>query len=99
MLTGPDWYHMNTMPDDLKKRVDEKLWNHHSTLTGDVADRIEWFYKSVNSYLWTEPPRHRKKGIHRDFLRLTKRLDEIRGEDFLKTFPELKDHYYRTDLE
>ncbi len=99
VLTGPDWYHMNTMPDDLKKRVDEKLWNHHSTLTGDVADRIEWFYKSVNSYLWTEPPRHRKKGIHRDFLRLTKRLDEIRGEDFLKTFPELKDHYYRTDLE
>ena len=98
VLTHPDWYHMNTMPKHLKSRVERRLWDHRDSLTGEVRDRIDWFYKSVVSYLWTEQPAERQSTIHKDFLRITRRLDEIRGEDFLKTFPELRDHVNRTDL-
>ena len=99
VLTHPDWYHMNTMPAELKREVEQRLHEHSSKFEDSIREKLEWYYKSIISYLWTEQPEDMKKKTHRDFMRITNRLDEIRGENFLNTFPELESHYRRTDYD
>ena len=100
VLTNPDWYHIKTMPTELKHTVHQKLDAHLDKYKNDkdIYEKLEWYYKSIKDYLWTEFPDNHKHNVHRDFLRITNKLDEIREEDFLETFPELAPHYTRTDL-
>ena len=99
VLTHPDWYHMNTLPKHLKHRVEKRLREHEATFTDTYTqDKLRWYYDSIVNYLWTEQPQDKRRKIHADFLRITSTLDDIRGEQFLKTFPELEDHWHRQDL-
>lgn len=101
VLTNPDWYHVKTMPTELKHIVHQKLDDHLDKYKNDkdIYEKLDWYYKSIKDYLWTEFPDNHKQNVHRDFMRITNKLDEIRDENFLETFPELAPHYNRTDLD
>lgn len=100
VLTYPEWYHMNTMPEELKHTVHQKLDAHLDSYKDQdyIYNKLDWYYKSIKDYLWTQVSEKKAISIHRDFLRITNKLDEVRDENFLETFPELAPHYNRTDL-
>lgn len=100
VLTYPEWYHMNTMPTELKHTVHQKLDAHLDSYKDQdyIYNKLDWYYKSIKDYLWTQVSEKKAISIHRDFLRITNKLDEVRDENFLETFPELAPHYNRTDL-
>lgn len=100
VLTFPAWYHMNTLPTELKHTAHQKLDTHLESYKDQeyIYKKLDWYYKSIKDYLWTEVPEKQAIDTHQDFIRITNKLDEVRDENFLETFPELALHYNRTDL-
>ena len=76
-LTHPNYFSIHILPDEAKLKLENMIKNR--------ADLFSWQQEAILSQL--------KQKSHQDdrklFLKETQKLDQIRGEDFFQTFPEL----------
>jgi organic radical activating enzyme len=87
-MTGPVQLTSQALPLELKKEGKEKILRLKSDL---IKKGVSGFFLSQldNAIQWAESNHTWEQ--HRDlFWKETKRLDEIRGENFVETFPELE---------
>lgn len=88
VLTNPLWYHINTLHQNDKIQVADNLRNHANTFDGYAKKNMQSKYESVISYMNTEPKADITE-TRTKFQDVTKKLDQIRNENFQDTFPEL----------
>jgi len=94
LLVTPEYLSCTILPNHLKKQAEKKIksaiknlknypmnWGRRKHVTSRLKKIIEFMYGEDNSHLINE------------FQKKTKHLDQIRNENFAKTFPELKEIY------
>ena len=88
ILTFPDYYHINILPEYLKHRVVERLNSHLSTLPQEVVNSLKPRYKSIETYLFSDEKDKviQSRKMFKDY---TLKLDDIRQESFRNTYPEI----------
>lgn len=93
VLTFPDYYHINSLPSSLKKDV-VTLFNKHLDSMPDnwVKDNFRDKYESILSYM-NEPITRPITNIWEQLKNITQKLDKLRDEDFLSTYPQYKEWY------
>lgn len=96
ILTFPDHYHMNILPDDIKGKIEIKLDDHIKQLYNkhpkQVGDYFKNCYDIFKKYLYTKPGRNVDE-IRRDFKSLTLKKDKVRKTNFVETFPHMKEWF------
>ena len=98
VLTFPDYYCINILPDELKEYAITILDNHVKSIDG----KPDWihvsdYYDVIKKYLYTTPDRP-KEEIFKDLKRFTELKDKFRGESFLKVFPYYKEWYESLEI-
>jgi hypothetical protein len=93
VLTFPDYYNINILPDELKEDVVKTLDNHIKKIKDEQNSlHIKNYYEVIKKYLYTETGRP-KEVIFNDFKRHTEIKDKGRNESFINTFPYYKEWY------
>lgn len=85
---GPDWYRIDALPNKFKHDVVIPAYEEHLTwLTpNDKLERASNGYRSAINFMKASD----RSDLWPRFLEETKKLDNLRNEDFFDTFPELK---------
>ncbi len=90
LLQGPNWQRMDVLPHDYKQMVKKKYEDHIEWLRPrDRLTRATKGFESGLNYML----RRDNYGAMEEFKSATEKLDLIRNESLLKTFPELKGLY------
>ena len=96
ILTFPDYYNMNILPDDIKKKIEDKLDNHVNELkvkfNYGVSDMFKRHYEVFKTYLHSKTERDLET-VRKDFKSLVVKKDKYRQTNFVETFPYLKDWF------
>ena len=101
VLTFPDYYSINILPDYLKEEAIKNLDNHlecnqEKTLLGNDNNKnfyhVKYNYDIIKKYFYMEPTRN-IEDILKDFKKYTTLKDNIRNESFVETFPHYKEWY------
>lgn len=93
VLTFPDYYNINILPDVLKENVIITLDEHIKKIKNNQHSfHIQNYYDVIKKYLYTEPGRP-KDVLFNDFKRYTEIKDNGRNESFINTFPYYKEWY------
>ena len=93
VLTFPDYYNINILPDELKHNVVIILDEHLKKIRDDKHSfHIKNNYEVIKKYLYTEPDRPIDV-LFNDFKKHTEIKDNGRNESFINTFPYYKDWY------
>jgi hypothetical protein len=84
---GPDWYRIDTLPEQFKREVVVPAYEKHLEWLRpqDKLERASNGYASAINFMLAED----KSNVWPKFVAETKKLDNVRGEDFWATFPEL----------
>lgn len=94
VLTNPLWYHINTLTPIDKVRVEALLHAHCHTIKDDTMhSTVRQQYNSIISYMNSELTEEQINESKRTFVNMTTKLDALRDEDFITTFPELLPHW------
>ena len=100
VLTFPDYYHMNILPDQIKQQIETKLFNHadkiYDTVSKEAGEYFKGCYYVFKKYLYSEPERDINH-ILKDFKSLTLKKDKHRKTNFGETFPHMKDWFESLD--
>jgi MoaA/NifB/PqqE/SkfB family radical SAM enzyme len=98
VLTFPDYYGINILPEELKEGVIITLDNHIKTIKNlPNYDRIEANYDVIKKYL-VRPVERSIESLYEDFKRHTEVKDAVRGESFINTFPYYKEWYEGNEI-
>jgi len=89
ILTYPHHYHINILPEKLKHLVVKKLDEHLESMSEDMKNDFIPKYKSITNYLYSKPAESIETS-HKLLKTYTLRLDKIRKESFVGTYPEYK---------
>jgi radical SAM protein with 4Fe4S-binding SPASM domain len=93
VLTFPDYYSINILPDELKEGVRIILDRHIRTIKNlQRYERIEANYDVIKKYL-DRPLERSIETLYTDFKRHTEVKDAVRGESFINIFPYYKEWY------
>ena len=95
MAHEPQYLNIKALPEQLKKKAERKLndfslWVKNSRYPEHIIKSADKITGSVIDYMYAENFYPAQWG---DFLEWTKKLDKIRGEDFLNIEPSFKDFY------
>lgn len=98
VLTFPDYYHMNILPDELKDKVVQTLDDHLKTFL-DTEERKEheyvYFcrvYDVFKKYLYM-PTKRPIEDLRADFKKFTTIKDRGREESFIEVYPYYKEWF------
>jgi MoaA/NifB/PqqE/SkfB family radical SAM enzyme len=93
VLTFPDYYCINILPDELKENVIFTL-DEHARSIKDAPNNfhIVNYYEVIKKYLY-RPLGRPIEDLYGDFKRHTEIKDKGRNESFIKTFPYYKEWY------
>jgi len=107
VLDGPSYYSLKNIPDWKKHQI-EKLFREQMTWLQERGCNKQtlFMYETAIGFMWQVRSLETYKitNLHdslKNFSRITKKLDTIRGEDFWKTFPEhadMRDYMTEHDL-
>jgi len=99
MVFEPEFYNIQNLPDDFKKRVEDKYQNFLDNYASKFNKRTQkHMYEQLNQVL-THMNHERPfdpvwaSYNNETFTTYNKRLDDMRKENFLEVFPELSDLY------
>jgi radical SAM protein with 4Fe4S-binding SPASM domain len=98
VLTFPDYYCINILPDKLKEYAITILDNHIKSIEGNEESKhIKNYYDVIKKYLYMEP--HKSKDeINKDFIKFTEIKDKWRNETFVNVFPYYKEWYESKEI-
>ena len=97
ILTFPQHYHINILPDHLKKLASDNLDKHLLSLPEGKRHHYVEKYDSIKRYLYSEPEKD-LEGTRRKFKYLTTKLDVGREESFTDTYPIMADWYNSLEM-
>lgn len=91
VLTNPDHYHINILPDDIKAKVEQQFMEHLDSMDAYHRSVFEPRYQSILMFLHERPQnvemlRIKLKGV-------TNKLDAGRDESFVEACPELAEWF------
>jgi MoaA/NifB/PqqE/SkfB family radical SAM enzyme len=91
IIDGPLPYSLKNIPDWKKEQI-EKIFRDHIQWLSQLGDQYEVdvpisLYLEAIEFMNNQPTGNLHR-IMKDFSKLTKKLDEIRNENFFETFPE-----------
>jgi radical SAM protein with 4Fe4S-binding SPASM domain len=93
VLTFPDYYCINILPDELKENVIFTLDEHVRSIKDAPNNfHIVNYYEVIKKYLY-RPLGRPIEDLYGDFKRHTEIKDKGRNESFIKTFPYYKEWY------
>jgi radical SAM protein with 4Fe4S-binding SPASM domain len=93
VLTFPDYYNINILPNVLKEKVVKLFKEHYDTIQqNEHSSHIKNYYDVIEKYLYSETGRP-VSIIYDDFKRHTEIKDKGRQESFINTFPYYKEWY------
>ena len=98
VLTFPDYYGINILPDELKEQVVELLDKHLSKFNSPLGGNSEEYghlksnYDVFKTYLYMEPGRD-INSLRADFKKFTNIKDRGREESLIETYPYYKDWF------
>jgi MoaA/NifB/PqqE/SkfB family radical SAM enzyme len=85
-LQAPMYYRMDVLPQHLKQQATQKIKDHITWLeTQPATDKVIDMYQSCLTFMHAQDNSH----LLPEFNRMTKRIDNVRGENFYSIFPEL----------
>jgi organic radical activating enzyme len=104
ILSEPAYYHIASLPNHMKIKAHDifatylknrsNIWPPHTIK--DIGDKFNGILHSMDVDIDDEEDRSNKQEFidnkfidNKGFIEATRKLDDIRGEDFTKTFPEL----------
>ena len=90
VLTFPDYYCINILPDNLKQEAIKILDDHVNNKEG--YDFIKTNYEVIKNY-FDRPTERNKEYILKDLKRFTEIKDNGRNESFVETFPHYKEWF------
>lgn len=103
-LHNPPHYNIKVFPSKIKEEISKKLREEYKWLdkfilekglVGEEADHLRrGFEKNIEGYISFMNDGDLSQ-VFEKFLQVTNKLDEIRGESFSETFPELSDLIFR----
>jgi radical SAM protein with 4Fe4S-binding SPASM domain len=98
VLTFPDYYCINILPDELKEYVIKILDNHAKKIT-DIEDHqnVINYYDVIKKYMYRDGGRP-KEEILKDFRRHTDIKDKWRNEKFVEIFPYYKEWFEMKEI-
>ena len=87
ILLGPEYYRIQILSPEMKLKVKEKIQNHLTSFIGDAEEfrGLRERFQAVINFMESE----NRETLVPEFKLRTSQLDEIRGENFKNTFPEL----------
>ena len=90
MCHSPKYYNIKVLPPELKQRVSEHYSEYKTwIINSDHIDNLKKFYvkhlDSVEKFMWSED--YSGQWLP-EFISITKRLDEIRGQNILDIVPQ-----------
>ena len=88
VLTYPDYYHINILPDELKEIAISKLTIYLKKLDQDKQVNFTKTVNSLKSYIFSKPTVDVYTS-RKNFKEYTLKLDKIRQENLKTLFPEL----------
>lgn len=91
VLTTPEWFHINTLPEKFKEKVVIKYDNHLARVDDLTKSKIESAYAYILNYMAHNPENLEK--LRTQFKSVTENLDIYRDEKFELVCPELSDYY------
>ena len=83
-LTGPECYCAQVLPAALKERVLESYWRHQERFL-DAGSLAAHDFAAAAHFIQAQD----HSGLLPEFVAMTRRLDQLRGEDCREVFPEL----------
>jgi MoaA/NifB/PqqE/SkfB family radical SAM enzyme len=87
ILQSPEWYRVDVLPKEIKDQIRQKVKEHVEWLTPqDKLTRATSGFNGLISFMDAED--QTEKYI-KEFFKRTHELDNLRGENFYDTFPEL----------
>jgi len=94
LLVGPEWLSCTILPEHLKNLAKERLTEFKNSLENRkmYPQRKQFLHEAVDNvinYMYSQNDSH----LIPKFREEMQRLDQIRNENFLQVFPELKDLY------
>jgi len=93
VLTFPDVYNINILPDDIKEKLINILDEHSNSITDQyIKSIITKNYDIFKKYLYMETERDINK-IRLDFKHYTNIKDKHRNESFVKLYPYYKEWF------
>ena len=90
ILTFPDYYHINILPEELKQKAIENLNNHLENMTTAHRGYFTSKYNSIINYINSDD-KDLVQGSREKLLDYTTKLDAIRQESFTTVFPYYKE--------
>lgn len=99
ILTDPTYYHIASLPHHMKIKahdiftayLEKKIGTWPQQTLDDIADKFNGILRYMDVDIGDEEFLKINK---QRFIEVTKKLDDIRGENFTKTFPELDESYW-----
>jgi organic radical activating enzyme len=90
-LDTPPYYCLKNIPDWKKTEIETKLRENITWLESfGYCNNIISMYDTAIKFMWSDTSKYHAGTDEclKDFSRITKKLDEIRGQSFFDTFPE-----------
>jgi radical SAM protein with 4Fe4S-binding SPASM domain len=91
ILTSPDIYNINILPDELKHQVEKQLHDHLESMDHQRRQFFTYKYQGILAFLWSSPEQVDK--IRANFKAKTLQLDNGRNERFQDGCPELAEWF------
>ena len=93
VLTSPDIYNINILPDDLKEKLINVLNDHSNSIVDPhIKDVVIEHYDVFKKYLYTKPGRD-INDIHLNFKNSINVKDKHRKESFVELYPYYKEWF------
>lgn len=93
VLTFPDYYNINILPDNIKKEVVNTLDRHINSISSQqIKSHLFPNYEVFKKYLYLKPIRGINE-LHLDFKKYTTIKDNYRKESFVELYPYYKEWF------
>ena len=88
VLSYPQYYSIQILPDDIKKLAKDTLEAHLTTLDREASNHFRGQYSGIIDFMNT-PVDGSKQHLKTELKRITTQLDGYRGEDYNKVLPDV----------
>lgn len=92
VLTFPEYYHLNSLPKDLKIKAKDNLYKHLETIPRQHRIEFKHKYDVISNYFELDKDVSRRKANY-DLKAVVTKVDKYRKESFVKVYPYYKDWF------
>jgi len=92
VLTFPEYYHLNSLPRNLKVQAQKNLYDHLETIPAAHREEFKHKYDVICNYFELDSQESRAKA-NTNLKSVVSQVDKYRKESFVEVYPYYKDWY------